>query len=216
MPRADDRRAAARLAATLRERILAGELAPHTPLREESLVRESGLGRHTVRAALQSLAEERLVAAEPFRGARVALLDDDQVGALMELRAALEGEAVRLALERNEGRMPEAVRESLARLVEACDVPNPDLRSIDREHSAFHHSLVRAAHSPRIEELHARLDGELQLFLLHLRPVLGAAEMGAQHVELLRAIEQEGADAVRRHVRESARRLLEARSSARI
>ncbi|MEA2126999.1 MAG: hypothetical protein QOI80_3781, partial [Solirubrobacteraceae bacterium] len=57
--------APARLAATLRRRILDGELAPGAPLREQHLAAESGLARHTVRAALRALAAEGIVTVEP-------------------------------------------------------------------------------------------------------------------------------------------------------
>ncbi|MEF2977150.1 GntR family transcriptional regulator [Subtercola sp. YIM 133946] len=80
----------------LRASILSGRLAPGTPLREEAISAQSGLGRHTVRAALRQLAAERLVSIQPYSGARVTLLDDNDIRALMQLRSALEGEAVRL------------------------------------------------------------------------------------------------------------------------
>ena len=86
---------AAALADALRASILSGELGLDAPLREERLAAEHAASRHTVRAALQALAAERLVTIAPYRGARVANLDDDAVEALQELRGALEAEAVR-------------------------------------------------------------------------------------------------------------------------
>ena len=72
------------------------------------------VARHTVRAALRALAVEGLVAIEPNRGARVASLEAAEVESLFELRAALELEAAHLALERNDGRLPQEVRDAVA------------------------------------------------------------------------------------------------------
>ena len=111
---------AAALAEALRARILSGDIALGAPLREEDLATRHHASRHTVRTALQTLAAERLVTIAPYRGARVAHLDDDAVGALQELRGALEAEAVRQVTARHGTPWPDAVtrpvRDAIARL----------------------------------------------------------------------------------------------------
>src|SRR2546428_14179037 len=56
------------IAEALRDRVLNGELAPGTPLREVELSRHFGVGRHSLRAALQSLTAEGLLEHAPNRG----------------------------------------------------------------------------------------------------------------------------------------------------
>ncbi|MET0353000.1 MAG: GntR family transcriptional regulator, partial [Plantibacter flavus] len=90
------------VADALREDILDGRLGADEPLRETALTDRFGVNRHTVRAALQALAAERLVTFEPYRGARVRAFSDAEVLALMEYRTAIEAEAVRLLRARSE------------------------------------------------------------------------------------------------------------------
>ena len=108
------------LAAALRREILDGELPAGAWLRERELCEAYGVARHSLRAALRTLAADGLVRIEPHRGARVAQLTRDDVRWLYELRAALELEAAHLALERNGGRLPPEVHAALERLQAAC------------------------------------------------------------------------------------------------
>src|SRR5918996_1234467 len=108
------------LADALRREILDGELPAGARLRERELCEAYGVARHSLRAALRTLAADGLVRIEPHRGASVAELTADDVRWLYELRAALELEAAHLALDRNGGRLPPKVHQALARLEAAC------------------------------------------------------------------------------------------------
>ncbi|MGD8195183.1 GntR family transcriptional regulator [Herbiconiux sp. P18] len=202
------------VAAELRDLILDARLTPGQPLREETLSAEYGVNRHTVRAALQLLAAQRLVTFEPYKGARVRAFSDDDVRALMEYRTALEGEAVSL-LRRRAGaasddplELPGAVVAANARLREVCTARPDDHRAIERAHADLHHTLVVSAGSPRITEAHAQLESELLLFLNQLRPLLPADEMADQHDRLLADIRMRGDAAVRDHLAHSAEQLI--------
>lgn len=195
------------LAATLRRRILDGELSAGTPLREQHLAAESGLARHTVRAALRALAAEGVVTIEPNRGARVTELRPDDVRALGDLRIALEVEAARLALRRHGGRLPEEVHDAQAALAAACEA-GAGFAAVTDTHESLHHVLVAAAGSPRITAAHRALGGELRLFLVQLRPAYDLAALAAEHAELLTALEDEGPQALRAHIEASTAALL--------
>jgi DNA-binding GntR family transcriptional regulator len=195
------------LAAALRREILDGELPAGSWLRERELCDAYGVARHSLRAALRALAAEGLVRIEPHRGARVAQLSADDVRWLYELRAALELEAAHLALERNGGKLPKEVHESLARLQAACDTDA--WSAINEAHADLHGAIVAAAHSPRIAAAHAALSGEMRLFLLALRPHIPAAELAADHAALVSGLEREGPAVLRRHLHDAAARLVE-------
>ena len=205
------RTAVAALADELRELILDARLGPGIPLREEALAAEHGVNRHTVRAALQQLAAQRLVTFEPYRGARVRAFADADIRALMQYRAALEGEAVRLLRARTDAAdnpLPPAVVEANTRLRAVCTAHPHDHRSIERAHAELHHALVSSAGSPRITEAHAGLESELLLFLNQLRPLLPADEMADQHDRLLEGIRTRGEPAIREHLAHSAEQLI--------
>jgi DNA-binding GntR family transcriptional regulator len=192
------------LAEDLRTRILDGELIAGERLVEHRLTERHGVARHTVRAALRALAREGLVRVERNRGARVTSLDADEVRGLYELRAALEVEAARLALERHGGRLPAEVHAAVARLASVCRRRRPAWSAVVSAHDDLHAALVGASRSPRIVAAHATLAGELRIFLVALRPAWTPERMAADHERLVADLERTGPAALRAHLAESA------------
>jgi DNA-binding GntR family transcriptional regulator len=196
------------LAASLRERIVEGDLAAGTPLRELELSEAYDVSRHTLRAAFRVLAAEGLVRIEPNRGASVARLGPEEVAGLFELRTALELEAAHLALERGGGGLPRAVHRSVTRLGEVCRRPRVPWRAVADAHAEVHGAIVAASRSPRIETAYGQLAAELQLFLVQLRPVWPLERMASHHEALVAGLESAGPEALRAHLREGAEAVL--------
>jgi DNA-binding GntR family transcriptional regulator len=190
------------IAAALRTRILDGDLAAGERLRELELADAYGVARHSLRAALRDLAAEGLVTIEPNRGARVARLTAADVGALFELRAALELEAARLALERHDGRLPKAVHDAVRMMAAVCEQPEPPWSAVVDAHDRVHGALVAAARSPRIERAYAALAGEMRLFVIQLKPSWSLDRMTEHHERLLADLERDGPAALRAHLAE--------------
>lgn len=200
----------------LREEILDGRLEAGEPLRETGLAERFGVNRHTIRAALQALAGERLVSFEAYRGARVRAFSDTDVIALMEYRTAIEVEAARLLrvrLQQSGSPLPAPVVAANDALRRACSERPGDHRRIEEAHAALHHAIVAAAESPRLLEAHAGLLAELGLFMVQLRTVLPAEEMIAQHDRLVDALTgDEGEAELRSHLAHSAAQLIALRT----
>jgi DNA-binding GntR family transcriptional regulator len=198
------------LAAALRDRILDGDVPAGAPLRELELAEAYGVSRHTLRAALRTLAGDGLVRIEPNRGAAVAHLGADDVRGLFELRTAIELEAAYLALERHAGRLPGEVHDAVDRLTATCERARPSWRAVATAHADVHGAIVHAAGSQRIKTTYAALAAELQLFLVQLRPVWPLERMVSHHRQLVRGLEREGTVALRRHLRDGAEAVLAA------
>ncbi len=192
--------ATAALAADLRARILDHELPPGSRLVERELVETYDVARHTVRGALRELQGEGLVRIEPHRGASVAALDPDALLGLFDLRTALELEAAHRALERNDGRTPDAVREAMASLGRLARRRGVAWRDVVDAHDAAHTALVEAGGSPRIAHAYAALSGEMRLFTVALRPGMSLRFMAEQHEALPAELDREGVPALRRHL----------------
>src|ERR1700722_11064358 len=88
---------ATRIAETIAERIIAGTLKPHMPLRQDHVAREFSSSHVPVREAFRQLEAQHLVVALPRRGVRVAPLDATAIREISEMRAALEVVALRHA-----------------------------------------------------------------------------------------------------------------------
>src|SRR4051812_4158510 len=191
------------LVRALRRRILDGELATGKRLVERELTERYGVARHTLRAALRSLAGEGLVEVEPNRGARVTTLTREGLLELFELRAALELEAAHLMLERH-GRVPNEVRTAVRELRAVCEQREPPWSHVVAAHDAVHRAIVEAAQSPRISRAYAMLAGEMHLFVVQLKPSWTLARMAEHHERLVEQLESDGPDALRRHLRDGA------------
>lgn len=103
----------------LRDRIVTLELPPGSPLREDALMRDLGIGRTPLREAVKRLALEDLVAVQPRRGTFVTEVDAADIVHITEVRAALEGFAAALAAERMDeprSRRAQALLDETARL----------------------------------------------------------------------------------------------------
>ena len=196
------------LTETLRRRILDGDLQPGTPLREEALSSEYDVARHSLRSALRSLQGEGIVQIEPNRGARVTSLSPEDVRGLSELRMALEVEAARMALERGGGSLPASVHRRADRLAALCRRSRPSWGAVAEAHEALHHEIVLAADSPRLTATHEQAGAELRLFVLQLPPSWTFERIASDHLELVRQLEQRGAEVLRPHIAESTQALL--------
>jgi DNA-binding GntR family transcriptional regulator len=84
----------------LRQAIVRGDIAPEARLVEAEVSTTFEMSRGAVRTALIRLEEEGLVIREPHRGARVRKVSDDEAVEILQVRAVLEGLAVRLTAER--------------------------------------------------------------------------------------------------------------------
>jgi DNA-binding GntR family transcriptional regulator len=190
------------IAASLRTRILDGELSAGARLRELELVEAYGVARHSLRAALRALASEGLVTIEPNRGASVARLTAADVSELFELRTALELEAARLALERHGGKLPKPVHDAVRLMAAVCAQPDAPWSAVVDAHDRVHGALVGAAESPRLERAYGALAGEMRLFVIQVKPSWSLARMAEGHERLLADLEREGPEPLRAHIAE--------------
>src|SRR5262245_42363350 len=88
-----------RIAETIRDMIVAGELSPGDRVVESRLARQIGVGQPTVREALVQLEHQGLVSRIANQGCVVTRLTRHEVGQMLRVRAELESLAVELATE---------------------------------------------------------------------------------------------------------------------
>jgi len=109
----------------LRAAIVSGAIAPDARLVEADVSATFGMSRGAVRTALIRLEQDGLVVREPHRGARVRKVSNEEAVEILQVRAVLEGLAVRQAAERIDDAGKQHLTECLARqreLLEAGDL----------------------------------------------------------------------------------------------
>lgn len=82
------------VAESIRKAILAGQLAPGTPLVERDIAARMGVSKTPVREALISLSRTGLVAINRHRSMSVATINEDDIRNIYKLRVLLEADAV--------------------------------------------------------------------------------------------------------------------------
>jgi DNA-binding GntR family transcriptional regulator len=132
--------------AALRERILSGDLARGTRLRQAMLADELGVSRTPLREALRRLATEGLVEFSPNRGATVSELDFGDMRHAWSARVALEPGAARLAAERQDPASIAAMRAA----IEMQRRAGGDRIESFAANRAFHLALAAASGNPHL------------------------------------------------------------------
>jgi DNA-binding GntR family transcriptional regulator len=198
-------------AGLLRERIVSGQFEPGERLVEAEIARQLQISRGPVREALAQLRAEGLVIDRPRRGSFVAGLTIDDVREIYELRAALEGRAARLLIERHD----HAALAELGVIIEAMKAAT---ESDDREAFAdldtrFHTELCRLSGNRRLHLAFVQQSGLLHVFLrMEIKTQYQTlAGIRDEHVELFADLSsgdgqraQAGCD---RHMREALERV---------
>jgi DNA-binding GntR family transcriptional regulator len=147
------------------QRIVSHQLRPGDKLSDVRVSEELGVSRTPVREALQRLTQEGIVRAESRRGFFVAHFSSQDVREVYDVRTALEGLAVRLALPRltdDELAAQQVALDMVAQHVQqGVEGANEDFLQVDR---AFHDLLIQAAHNRRLAAMMASLQAQLRVF----------------------------------------------------
>ncbi|MBN9621471.1 MAG: GntR family transcriptional regulator [Actinobacteria bacterium] len=145
----------------LRRRILDGELAPGTHLRETDLADSYRVGRYTVRSAFQRLVHSGMAVYEQNRGVSVLQPTPEVIRDVYSFRAAIEAESARRIIERELSldRVHAAV-ERLQKLPK-----NASRATLIQADLAVHQAIVEAAESPRMLTAFLDVVDQVMLFL---------------------------------------------------
>ena len=173
----------------MRDRILHGDYAEWTPLRQDAIAAELGVSRIPVREALRQLEGEGLVTFSPHVGGIVSSLSLDEIREVFELRAVIEADLLRRAfphLTRNEVDRAQAVLDQYeAALAEG------DVRAWGALNWRFHSTLYLPERHPLsisiVQQLHNHSDRyqRMQLKLTH-----GETRANREHRAILSAVSE--------------------------
>jgi DNA-binding GntR family transcriptional regulator len=152
----------AHIAERLRAAILAGDIAPGSPLTETDLSARFDVSRGPLREALRQLVEEGLLVAVPYTGTHVASLSVEDVREIYSLRTALEIFAFEQVWDRRDDRFRSELRRRNDALIASIDAGD-DRASISTE-LALHGLVYEASGHKLLQRAWAGLRGRLQLY----------------------------------------------------
>lgn len=173
------------VAEDIRKRVLNGEFAPGTQLRENDLLDDYGIARHGIRSALHALAHDGLLVHEPHRGVFVPESDPDEIEDILRLRLVLESSAIERVIE------AEASTDGIAAALEGLEAlpskaPWSELLAADL---AIHQAIVDAVGSPRMSRIQSSLIAESALLLaFHLAKDRESQAIRPLHRKLVKSV----------------------------
>ncbi|CAI8717174.1 GntR family transcriptional regulator [Pseudomonas sp. IT-P12] len=185
----------------LLEAICCGRYRKGDRLIAEDIAGEIGMSRMPVREAFRRLDAQGLVTLRPNRGAIVSGLDIDELHEVFEMRSALEGLAVRVAV----AHIGERQLAALERLLDEMDDYRDESAEWVSRHRKFHEYLCSLSGRPRllkqISALYSLIEAPMRLWLQHVDKPLSARQEHAVILDAIRAGNAEQAEAVvREHI----------------
>lgn len=192
----------------IRTLVLDGVVPTGARLKDLDLAAALGVSRATVREAVRELVQEGLLVHEPYKGLRVASVDDQGWLDLSEVRAALEVVGARRVAERLTPEMDAQIETALQRLRAARAVG--DVAGYHEAHIGLHGLIQHLSGNPVLEQTWAILEMRARAVLRIDYETRPDHDRGAvTHLELVKAIRSRDrgriATAVNAHVINSAK-----------
>lgn len=141
----DDDTLPARIARTLVNRIVTGQLRPGERVRQDTLAAEFGASHVPVREAFRQVEARGLLVSEPRKGVRVSSLDEASVVEIGHMRGALEPLALRHAIP-----VMTAADIGLAKAAINSGTQAQSMQDWEAANRAFHMALYRPCAMPRL------------------------------------------------------------------
>lgn len=168
------------------DRLVTLRIAPGTPINDEQVAAELGVGRTPVREALKRLEADRLVVSYPRRGTFASEVQITDLGHLTEVRLRLEPLAADCAARRASAQDRAVLGELLAELDEATGREVEEHLELDLR---LHRALYTATANPFLQDTLVRYDNlATRIWCLFLDRLPGLAGHVGEHGPLVRAV----------------------------
>ncbi len=151
-----------RIADTLRQAILTGQLAPGERLIEAELAEKLQVSRAPLREALRQLEADGLLSNQPRKGTFVVELELTDIWEIYTLRLALETLAVEILVEKITAEQVEALYETVAEM-EKLEV-GTDLWTLVDFEMKFHEQICFYSNHSRLYKVWMQMGNQLRTF----------------------------------------------------
>jgi len=185
----------------IRERILTGKIAPKERLVETKIANEIGTSRTPIREALHNLETEKLVKSIPRVGYVVESMSAEDLEEICELREAIEGLALRRALEKAHKKLATGLSRNVAR--QEVEISKGNVGAYIELDTRFHELIAQLSGSDRIFELVQTLRRHMLRYGLQANSFIDTVMRSMEgHRCILEAVEKDDADAAVQAIRE--------------
>lgn len=182
----------------VRDRILSGQIAPESPIRQDALSAALGVSKIPLREALTRLEQDGLVSSHPNRGYVVTPMTGAEADEVFALRLKLEPEATAIGATTANSQQRRIATEAFELLDAEAEKSESRMGVLNRE---FHLALIRPSGKFVTIQLIERLQLIAERYVrAHLEPQGRERRARAEHAGLLKAWLAGDATAVQRKV----------------
>lgn len=173
----------------IRDRLVLLDIRPGSPIDEDQLRRELGMGRTPVREALKRLAHERLVVVYPRRGTFATEVNITDLAHVSEVRQRLEPLAAASAAQRATTQDRAILSDLAEQLGQAAAMEKLSRKELMRLDMRAHRVLYAAARNPFLEDTLVWYDNlASRIWCLLMARLTGMAGHVEEHAPLLEAV----------------------------
>lgn len=187
----------------LRQGILNGHFKPGERIVESQIAEEMDVSRTPVREAIRRLEIEKLVENLPRKGVIVARLNESQIKEIFDIRGALEGLAVRLAIDNLDDELIVDLENSISNMEKAISLKN--IEEQIKWNTNFHECILKKSQSQMLISMLHNLQEQVQRYRHHSLSLEGRPEASVnEHKDILAEIKEKnkyGAELfIRKHI----------------
>lgn len=173
---------------TLRNAIITGEFQPGERLMETQLAEKLGVSRTPIREAIRKLELEGLVIMVPRKGAQVAQFTEKDIQDVLEVRAALEALAAKLACKRMDDRSFLKLQLAIAEYSYAAK--NKDLETMIEKDVEFHDIICNATQNDKLIQMFNNLKEQVNRYrITYIKNAEDSETVVAEHTAILQALQ---------------------------
>lgn len=173
----------------LREKILSGVMSPDERLIETKIAKDIGVSRTPIREALHNLEQERLVKAIPRVGYVVTRMQEEEVEEVCEIRVAIEGLAIKRAVERAQKQLAKDLRKNIIK--QRSEISKGNIRAYLELDAQFHEVSAVLSGSSRLLDLTQMLRRHMLRFRMQSLYIIETALKSLKgHERILEAVEK--------------------------
>ncbi len=186
----------------LRDRLIVLDIPPGTPINDDLIGKELGIGRTPVREAIKRLESEHLVSVYARRGTFASTVDITDLVEISEIRARLEplaaARAARFATPEQQTRLAE-----LLEALRAADLGHTHTRELMRHDLDVHRAIYAASGNAHLQNVLITYDNlATRIWCLVIGRMPHVEDHVGEHVALLEAVLDGRADDAERIARE--------------
>ncbi len=194
---------------TLKQYIVNQRLKPGSKLSVPQLAQQLAVSRTPVKEAIERLGQEGLVTMLPNRGAFVAIIREEDVGEIYQMREMLEGLASRLAAQKIDQDLLTKLRGLLVQGEAA--VRRRDITAHTRFDLEFHRLIRERAGNHRLVRALDNLQDQIRVVFQTSATIPGRMAMAIEeHHRILEALESADANRAEEATRDHVRRIRQA------